>query len=63
MKWGEGQLYAVKGRELRQGVMLRVYKGSGVKVLVKMSMCSMNYCLVYPMVFNLDLTSLGSIRS
>jgi len=34
MKWSEGQLYAVKGRELRQGVMWRVYKGSEVKVLV-----------------------------
>jgi len=31
MKWGEGQLYAVKGRELRQGVMTRVYKGSEVE--------------------------------
>jgi len=31
IKWGEGQLYAVKGKELRQGVMTRVYKGSEVE--------------------------------
>jgi hypothetical protein len=31
MKWGEDQLNAVKGRELRWGRMLSVYKGSEVE--------------------------------
>ena len=69
-KWGEGQLYAVKGRELRQGVMTRVYKCSEVEWGEGVGdMCNwvcvvwIIHCLVYPVVSNIDLTSLGSIRS
>jgi hypothetical protein len=31
MKWGEDQVKAVKGRELRRGGTLSVYKGSKVE--------------------------------
>jgi hypothetical protein len=64
LKWGEYQLYVVKGRELKWGRMWSVYKSSEVKVLVK---CNWVLCSVVYWLFSIPSafysTSLGSTRS
>ena len=47
MKWGEDQLNAAKGRELRRGGMWSLYKGSEVKWDVDLGeMCETEFCIV-----------------
>jgi hypothetical protein len=47
-KWGEDQLKAVKGRELRRGGMWSVYKGSEVEGSLDLSeMFEIEYCIIW----------------
>ena len=70
LKWGEDQLKAVKGRELRQGGMWSVYKGSelegssSLSEMFEIEYCAvwLTHCLVYLVVFNADSSTLGSSR-
>ena len=48
MKWGEDQLNAVKGRELRQSGIWSVYKGSEVEWGLGLGeICVIEYCVVW----------------
>ena len=70
MKWGEDQLKAVKGRELRRGGMWNVYKGSevdwgvcfGEMCVIECCIVWFTDCLVYLVVFNTHSSTVGSTR-
>jgi hypothetical protein len=68
LKWGEDQLHTVKGRELRRDGMWSTHKGSevewgvGVGEMFVTEYCKVwfTHCLLYPMIFNIDSSTLGS---
>jgi hypothetical protein len=70
VKWGEDQLNAVKGRELRWGGICSVYKGSEVECGIGLGEIRVTEhcivwftdCLVRIVVLNTDSSTLGSTR-
>jgi len=70
LKWGGDRLNAVKGRALGRSGMWSVYKSSEVEwsvgvgemCVIECSIVWFTHCLVYLVVFNTDLSTLGSIR-